>query len=342
MSIFSQSNNHSHNSLLDASYDIIYLESLLMLEEESAYIENNLLEATHLGIIDNNPDILIEGFKDFVNNVKELIQKFINYIKTAISKFFMHITSLTKGFKKFIDDNKEAVLKKDISFEFAGFQYTIDEGVPNIKPIEDLIDEYNKLVIDIKSKRVDDIKEEEAKFYSKLPDIRNKVLDLQKISLLDKHVEDYEFNDICVKRFRNGFSVPTAINVDNTYIQNIIRDYDRLEKSLSSTKKSYEKVMAQLNNLKSFFEKRVIRLYDEKNMKMKIQPLSNTSFSPEEGDYLDYDTDAYAVLNAFMDLAFKQVKVIGSLITTAFYEKINAINANIKQYTEIFKHAVAL
>ena len=77
-------------------------------------------------------------------------------------------------------------------------------------------------------------------------------------------------------------------------------------------------------------------------MKIKVQPLSNTSYTPENGDYLDYDTDVYETLNAFMDFSFKQVKVLGSIITTAFYEKINAINDNLKQYTEIFKQAAIL
>ena len=343
MLVFNQNNKcNNHNRIFDASFDIIYLESLLMLEEESSYIRNNLLEATHLGIIDKNPEILTEGFKDFVNNIKELLQKFINYIKTAIGKFFVYISSLSRDFKKFMDTHKDEILKKDISFKYEGFNYTIDDDVPNIDPIQDLIKKYNSTINDIKTKRVHEIRDEEVKFFSKLPELRANVLKVKKLDWNVSVVQDYEFNDICVKRFRGGFSEPITLTIDKSYIQKIVKEYSLLEKNLSATKKSYETVLAQLNNLKSFFEKRVIRLYDESEMKIKVQPLSNTSYTPENGDYLDYDTDVYETLNAFMDFSFKQVKVLGSLITTTFYEKINAINDNLKQYTEIFKQAAIL
>lgn len=308
------------------------LQEFIMFQDASmtrAVLEN--ARFMYIGERDNIPEIVQESASDFLDKVVEFFKKLIQKVKEWFGKIFLLIQTLIGNTGKMLESNRDLFLKKNVTFNMTGFEYTIKEGAPKLDHLDKLISEYNKDIVKIKEFKPQDINDRRDEHKGSLSKIRGEIL------TDGESIDAENFKEHCDAFFRNGDTESTVINIDSAYIRRISDNYNRIKKLYSDSVKEKRKLEVQLESLKKFFENGARQVKYDSNGEKTI-----TAHQIEKGDYgvkTSGDGTQYTaaagnlkLMNMYFNYRYEQSKDISNIMLTVMESKVKALKEEIKFY----------
>lgn len=328
----------------ESSYDFdatqSLLEMMMIFEEEAYQINEEHLQAMHIGLKDNNVEILTEGLGSamlaIIKFFKNLIDKFSKFIKNVL----MVIRAYIGDFDKFINNYKDELKKLDPDFTIQGFEYTFKENVPNLTRATAIISSFDSDLHDIKRKTKAEINEERQEFanHANLARIRAGIIGRSgEIAAEDFHTE-------IKKVFRDGQETEQEIKVDKAYLHKVIDEYSKIKQMLGKVSRERDNIISLLSSAKAFFEKGASIYYKDNTKMIKSYHISvnDKGDGIKHTDSYDQKYDAVMIekLNVFYNFKYLEAKEVGTMCVSAMTEKVNAIKENLKLYRAIVRKSI--
>jgi len=311
------------------------LEYFILLEEKYFNINKNHLQSAHIGIKDNNIEILQEGFGDFINSVISFFKNLLDKFKEFMKRIFMVIYAYLGDFEKFLDKYKEELRGLDPKFSIKGFKYTFKSNIPNLEIIDNIINSYNSELNDIDNMTRDKIIEQREKFMSttNLNKIRANIIGVTGEVSSEDYLKDVK------KIFRDNNDEKIDIDVNKSFLTTIIADYPFLKKEYSDSIKERDNIIVIIEKIKSFFEKSASVYYKGTDKTIGVKLLNRNGNKIQINDTVEknHSESKINLINTFFSFKFTQSKEIGSICTIACIEKANALKECLSFYRETIK-----
>lgn len=283
-------------------------------------------------------DIVQESAFDILDTMAKAINRFIQKVKQFFMKVITYITSytseldaLTKKAKPILDNWEDKV-----SITVSGFDYTVmNSPDPDMSEFIKIVSSYNQLISEtIKSIKKDDLKRELIDWMSdsNLDKLRGSVLGAS------SPIEEEDYLDEIRKFYRHNESEKHDIIYTKSDISNIINKSPDLVKEKNRSIKHRDKLVELLTKTENFFNKSCTILY-KGNIKTIDSPkldISDNKFRKESNTY-DYSASDYEVVNKLLNLKYKQVNKIASMIQLVASERCIALKDQIKQEKTIIR-----
>lgn len=221
---------------------------------------------------DTDIRIIHEGFGDFFDTVKKIIEKFLDFIKSLFMRFLTMLNNLI-GRDKYILNHKDELTKFSTIHEFdiTGFVFTINSSIPVIEAKAAFEDNFvfdlatsgdDKLILakgnSTGSTRLEAIKTagktlsrnlEDDTWYDKF---RAQVLNQ------DIPISRDDFADKLFSEFRNGESISDEITITNYEVTSSLRRFKDAKSDIDKAKKLKSKIDSEYNSVKKSVEKMVV------------------------------------------------------------------------------------
>lgn len=285
-------------------------------------------EATSYGVVH-------ESFSDFFVKVKEIIDKFLKFLKSLFQRF---ITTLNKliGSEKYLEKHKKdfSNFKDEDKFKFEGFKYTFNENIPRPNALldynVDLFDglfgdnKYNLDVNGIKAagSSIGDLEDFYCKFRA---DVLGK--DGDKIYSTD-------YSDELFKIFRDDETITSTIEVDRSYIREVIDRFFKYKKNNEYTNKQYKEIENAYKKVEDQIKDLVKRNGDLNGKAFitklpdgaAIHTIDNTN--PES---YKMSGEIMAQLDIYVKIKVEQIQECSNIHTLAYAAKLDALKECAKQ-----------
>ena len=308
---------------------------LYFIEEEYAKITEANLFAVHLAEIDDNPDMLFEGFGDMVkgtaNFFKNLLIKIRDYMKNAWS----YIISYVGSFDKFISKHSTLLNKFSGNFKFTGYIYDFTKPIPNLGEVNRIVSEFNSEVRKLDTMTKSEILQRRDEFNSDdaMDTLRGNI-----IGYSGKVTND-EFAD----KLKGQFVITDKIdiNVDSGVIVENINIYTSVKKILEDARRQQLAIERLLGDLIGFFEKpQYLKVNDMKALRTNELNV-DTDNKMIKGSTIDIDTavSKYELYNFYYSFRAHQFKEISSYVVATSFERIKQLKAQLKQSERIIRQA---
>jgi hypothetical protein len=329
----------SNLSTTNDDFDIsqAYMESLIVMEDEFFSINQVHLKGVYLGLKENNLEILNEAFGDVLSGIINFFKRMIDSFKEFMKKIGMIIYGYLGDFDKFIKNNKDKLDNLNPSFSTEGFDYVFPNSIPNLNRINDIINEYNDELDEIKDKTAADITKERLNFLKEenINKIRAEVLGKNGEITQDNYIKEIK------KTFRSNDEREKKININKSYLNQIVDEYPKLHKLYGELNTEKDKVISLIEQIKSFFEKSYSVYYNEKTKTLSVNKIERKDYTINKTDKIESDFEQNRnkldVLNKFYNFKFIQSKEIGGMCVSVITEKCNALKECLKFYRVIIK-----
>jgi hypothetical protein len=162
--IFNNKREYQSLTMIDSYFENLscMIETLTKLDEECFNICSDHLTANYYYLKENNKEVLLEGFSDFLSSVIKFFKNMLKVIKDFSKSAFTHFTAYFMEFDKFLKANEEKLSKLNIDFTQKGFsKYTINSNCPDMSFIKSLISAYPDDITDFE-KYIDKYKARKA------------------------------------------------------------------------------------------------------------------------------------------------------------------------------------
>ena len=227
-----------------------------------------------IAVSENDPQIVVESFKDITNKMGDLIKALIKKFTDFAKKVFNIIKTHTQSVNKFYNKHKDVLLSMTgIDFYIDGYEFTVDEVKPNLAPFYQMIDEYNKELASIPTMTVDAIKTRQNNFINDghLNSMRGD------ISGLRHPIEADKFVKVLRAAYRGGVSNGLAGSIHVT--DDVFHYYMAKVPSIINGAKEAETIkdntLDALRRVESFFNDKVPVIYASGTNTMKLNRLSH-------------------------------------------------------------------
>lgn len=322
---------------IDTAYTDL-LECMVSLEQSFFDINKDQMMSLHHGIVAESSEIIMEGFKDMMHSAVEWFKKLIHKIGDFFKKAFLSINSYIGDFKKFISKNKKYLEGLNPDFTMYGFNYTISESVPNISPIEKVVDDYMRDINKLDKMSEADVEKDRDSFN------KDEFLDKLRGQVIGKGpVQASEFSEETKKSFRGGTLEETQFTVDKARLQQSIDSYEKLNKEYNDAVKLKNKTLTLLDAIKRFFEKGATITYSGDKKQIGVRGISIEDNKMMRGETVTYNDTGHnsTVISKYFNMKFHQSKVVSSILTTASTEKVNALKDQLKQERVLIRKAMS-
>lgn len=322
---------------IDTAYTDL-LECMVSLEQSFFDINRDQMVSLHHGIVAESSEIIMEGFKDMVHSAVEWFKKLIQKIGDFFKKAFLSINSYIADFKKFISKNKEYLESLNPDFKMYGFKYTINANLPNISPIEKVVDDYMRDIGKLDKMTEAEVEKDRDNFN------KDDFLDKLRGQVIGKGpVQASEFSDVTKKSFRDGSLEEIEFTVDKSRLQQSIDSYESLNNEYNEAVKMRNKTLTLLDAIKRFFEKGASITYTGDKKKIGVRGISIEDNKMMHGETITYDDNGNnsAIISKYFNMKFHQSKVVSSILTTASTEKVNALKEQLKQERVLIRKAMS-
>lgn len=311
-------------------------EALIKFDEECFNLMESNMYAVHYGITDVSNEILTEGLKDLASGAVEKLKEMGKSISEWFSKVLMTINSHLTDFSTFLKKNDKKLRALDPDFDIEGFEYTIPSDPIDIKPIDKLIEAFNKQVKDIKNIEKADIKEEKEKFDrgDHLDKVRAIVLGEDSPIPLDR------FSDSIYKHFRNDSREKDTIHIDKERFNESLDSYKNIVALYKSIKKDGKNIEALINSMCYFFET-LTYSYDNGKKKYHASTIAKDENKVNKTETIDYDGNDLAVINELYSFRLYQCKTYKEIIMSVVKGKKDAVESYMKQERKIIRGAIS-
>lgn len=287
---------------------------------------------------DNNA-IVTESVTSVFEKMAKYFKELIKKIKEFFAKVMMYINAYLQELDKFCTTYKDQLLKLTPKFTFLGYKFTIDDNLPVMDEFQKIVTDYNVCLMDAKKLSVDEIKKQQLDYLKadNVNALRGKVLGKS------SGVQEDDFNAEVLKTFRGGSIDTVEIEVDSTYISNIVSTAKNLVDQKKKCERDKVTLITLLNKTEAFFDKKVEVVYkDFSSTEISVSRISTSDnkLSVEDPEKIAYDETTTKALNTLVKFKYEQVKTISGMINTVMVERLNAYKANIKQNSQILRQAL--
>lgn len=306
------------------SYFLEGLNFLSQLRKEKTIQEAKLYRV--MAEAGDNLWVVHEGFGDFFQWVKDFIKKVINFFKKLLAKFWVRINSLF-GRDKYIEDHKDQLREfgSEHEFDIKGYNFTIQDGIPKLEPVEDIenalhglatvIDNNGNKSYSIKAKK--DLKAAYIKFQEDKDDLRK-----QRAAILGENgkIDESDWKDALFEKFRDGDREKTIITVTSSVVTESLTNFTNHDKMKSKTEKQRDDVEKAYNRIQKRFDQ----------LSEKAKNLASKD-SVTVSDFVDSelstkaDEDKIFTISAFARDISNRLEEISNLHVMAFTAKLDAI-----------------
>ena len=300
-----------------------------------------------------NTDVRVihEGFGDFFDTIKKIVDKFLDFIKSLFMRFLTMLNNLI-GRDKYILNHKDELSRFTSIHEFdiTGYVFTINSSIPVIEAkasfesdfVFDLAsDNDDKLSFAAANRpngasRLDAIKAASKTLSRNLEDdtwydnFRGQVLN-QSIP-----ISRDDFADKLFSEFRNGESISEEITVTNYEVTAALRRFKDSKSDIDKAKKLKSKIDSEYNSVKKSVEKMVtVNRTSGVNTGTFDSSLSaaNTS-SPLTGDEI-------MAMDIFTKAKATQIQEMSNIHAIAFAAKLDAMTDCYKQDKNVLFKALS-
>lgn len=295
--------NTSKTNIPHDAYDVL---NNIFESEYNIFLEH--IRAMYFGIKEKCPDVLIESGNDLFDDIDNV---FMIIDSGVDSSFASKVKNINVKFD-IIDHNikylKEAMGRIVRPFTVEGYKYTIDD-IPNMK----YIDEYINGVRDVLYKPVD---------VSKVYGFRDKILNDEYINKFKAKLigvkypmSDSTYSEIVIARLRNNKTEPESIQVNNSYLEDMIKDIPVLHEKLKRMAKEKTEIKNKIMKYRKLFKSGKTSLFNEKYT----------------------DTNDLAALNVYAQARCREATMVCNAVMTVYVEKLDAINEELEFYDYIIK-----
>lgn len=295
--------------------------------------------------------VIHEGFSDFFDKIKKIIEKFLNFIKSLFMRFLTMINSLI-GRDKYILNHKEEFDKFSSIHEFdiSGFVFTINNAIPVIETqaafndnfVFDLADTVDSNRLDLHTrigndgvKRLDAIKQaskdltinlENDSWYDKF---RATVLNS------DVPIAKDDFADKLFTEFRNGESIAEDITITNYEVMSALRRFKDAKSDIDKAKKLKAKIDSEYDRVKKTVEKMVnINRVNGTNTTLTADGVNGT-------DGVALNNDEIMAMDTFTKAKAAQIQEMSNIHAIAFAAKLDAMTDSYKQDKNVLFKALS-
>ena len=327
---------------MEESNIVNFVEFINKLNE---FYTNNKIKLYDIIKESNNDVIILEGFSDYYVQMDALISKYLKFIKYKIDDFVSTIKTFIDE-NKIISEHKKALLeeiKYYIDDSSEGFEYTIDESIPNVS----VLDNFNtSLFDDLFKPMVNDLSVESIQQTISSIDleqdfsvVRGKLLNnAEPLSI-------QEFNSMMYSIFRNGETSKKEFNLDAKSIKDIAKnwfdnyniksllynDYNAIEKSLDNILNKI-KTLTKNNNNMSISAFTDLLPGDIKSEKIDGQDINNN------GSMMS--SDMMLQINIYTKAKLDQLQGYTDMIAMILGAKMDAIRSMVQQDRSILLNAI--
>lgn len=312
------------HQLENHSYFLEGLNFLSQLRKEKTIQEAKLYRV--MAEAGDNLWVVHEGFGDFFQWVKDFIKKVINFFKKLLAKFWVRINSLF-GRDKYIENHKDQLREfgSEHEFDIKGYNFTIQDGIPKLEPVEDIenalhglatvIDNNGNKSYSIKAKK--DLKAAYIKFQEDKDDLRK-----ERAAILGENgkIDESDWKDTLFEIFRDGDREKTTITVTSSVVTESLTNFTNHDKLKSKTEKQRDDVEKAYNRIQKSFDQ----------LSEKAKNLASKD-SVSVADFVDSelstkaDEDKIFTISAFARDISNRLEEISNLHIMAFTAKLDAI-----------------
>jgi len=308
------------------------------IEEEGFNISVEFNKTAYVGLKENNYDILEEGFSEFFKDAAEWFKKIAHKIVEFTKNAMKYFVSYFQDFSKFLEKNEDYLKSLDIAFTYKGYEYNFPKNTPVLTKVHDIIGSYN-----IEINRINDMK------YADITKLRNEFANETYKNKLRANILGDGSNEVTAdnfskasKRLFRSTDEKINININNSYISNIIKDYSKMKALLNETETNKAKIVRMLNDLEVFFQKKASVVYNNTVKEIQTTSLRDDEDKLSRGDTYSaaYDENKLKNLNIYFDLKYREAKLVSNCVITIYIDKVNAIKDCMTQYRDIIRSAL--
>lgn len=298
-----------------------FLKELNTIEEEYYSIMESHLYAIHYGLTEGSFEILEEGLKDVLSGAVKTIGKKIQSFIKAVTNTILVITSHIEDFNHFLTKHEERLKSLEPDFEITGFNYTFEQGVPNISVVDEVFNEFNMQITDISKLTREEIENRRNEFNksSYRDKLRGEILGTGPI--LEK-----DFIKKIKKVYRNNEEEEHSIHIDTDKYRECLNNYKKLSKEYEEAKKLKDNTVTLLNSMLKFFQNDASTQYDGAS-----KVVSAHTMKKDTNNFISRDTEVkhsssdLELLNKYYSFKFLQASTLSSIVIPAVEGKISAL-----------------
>lgn len=315
-------------------------EQMISSDEEAFNIVHELMLANYISEQDELPEVLTEGFGDFLESAAEFFKKMLKRVMEFFKQVFTYMSSYFLEFDKFLDKNRDRITSAG-KIRVEGYKYTLDKDIPVMDPINNIVSEFNKEIDSIEEMELDVLKNKIESYRN--GDGLNHIRGV--ISGTNSPIDSEDYDSELFKLFRNGEDNKITLELSGNDFSGMISEYGELKKNFKKVRKDQANIERLLGTLKSFFEKGHNTRYIDNERKHVVRKIDKnekgTQYVKNESDIALKDTNKVLhVLNLYYSFRFTQSKDISNLIIKAASAKTSAYKEAVKFYEKVLRKAV--
>lgn len=307
-------------------------------EYESYKISLEFNQTVYAGLKYDMMEVVNEGFTDFFKKAAEFFRNLAKKVLEFTKNYMKYFLSYFQDFNKFLDKNKEHLRSLKVNFSDKGYEYKFPKESPNISKVHDIVASYNTEIGRVEKMKYSEVSALRDQFADET--YKNKV----RASILNSGDHEISAEDFYTKskRLFKSSDEEVSININNSYIDKILREYGELKKLLNETEQCKNKIVKLLNELEFFFTKKASVIYNNAEKKIRVSTIdsSDNKFSYGTNTDVEYDSELIKTLNAYFDLKYRESRFISNCVITVYTDKVNAIKSCMTQYRSIVRKAL--
>lgn len=292
--------------------------------------------------------IINEGFNEFFNMIKSIIEKIINFVKKLFNRFITLIMGMVSS-EKYIRRNKDYLSKFDskYNFNYDGFKFTFSGNVPSLSALTTFNKSFDELKLEEKNdndnlsslmgsaKEADTSKAANAlrqKYDELLDNLQDNIYDVYRGQTIgtSESISQSEYAEELFKIFRDGETRKSKIEINSSKVMECYDRFDKYEKTTDKVKKDKNQIEKDYTNLKKKIES-----------SLKREANGVHVFTHKDSDKLNIaDKDVINTLDLFVKAKANEIQELSNIHIMAFSAKLDAMRDCFKQDKNILYKAL--
>lgn len=319
--------------------DLECLSEIYAIEEMHFGLVRECVKRDHMVDLPyTDEDIVVESFIDILKTMHTIVSEIKKRVKDFFTKILMLMKNYTSNINRFYNKNKTKLESlSGVSFDISGFTFTLDI-LPKLKPLYDIIDEYNNELADVASMKVEEILRRQNEYLDAghLNMIRGDVLGL------NRPIRESDFIKTIREFYRNGRDDEQYIHVDDSSFSTAIAEIPTLNKDMKEVTRNRDELLASLDKVESFFKDKLPVVYSGGYKYIKTNKLTHDSGTRADivADTEVFNEEDRGKIEAYTRFKYNQIHEIATITSLVFMERANAYKDKLKMLEEMISKAI--
>ena len=294
-----------------------------LIEMNDAFREENKIFYRTVMESGNEFEIINEGVSNFLDKIKEIINKFIKFLKSLFERFSILFHKMV-GSDKYLIKNADKLTAFDNvdNFEINGYNFTITGEVPVVNALAAFNEDFLQINFNFKEESnnvAKAIQNQYDKFTSELEDKYDKF----RADVLgqDGYITSEEYGEELFAVYRDGQTTTSIIEVNSAKVSEC---YYRF-KNYKETEKAIKKIQTQLEKDYKEIESKVKKMVS--GVKDKESNVLNVSVDSNYASVDDFKLKSSEMntLDMFIKAKADQIMQMSNIHSMAFSYKLDAV-----------------